>query len=288
MPNILREVIPLSPRDCFAVFSKNTTNFDHRIHMHETTELNLILNATGAKRVIGAHEHVINNLELVLLGPNVSHGWFRHQCKANAVQEISVQVDADLLNNKFFKTRQLANIKNMFDGLTGGIIFSAQAVKEIAPRIRTLSQNNSFISILELLSIFHHLSNDDGRVVLAGDNTAGNADHHHLLIQRVMDYMNEHYTEEITLEEIAGNENTTVPFLTRVIKKTTGLSFTDNLNEVRLQHVTDMLIDSTHSIAEIAFACGFQHLCSFNKIFKKRKKCTPREFRDYYLSEVVR
>ena len=43
-----------------------------------------------------------------------------------------------------------------------------------------------------------------------------------------------------------------------------------------------MLVDSTHSVAEIAFSCGFNNLSNFNRIFKKRKGCSPTEFRDNY------
>jgi AraC-like DNA-binding protein len=43
-----------------------------------------------------------------------------------------------------------------------------------------------------------------------------------------------------------------------------------------------MLVDSTHSVAEIAFSCGFNNLSNFNRIFKKRKGCSPSEFRENY------
>jgi len=42
------------------------------------------------------------------------------------------------------------------------------------------------------------------------------------------------------------------------------------------------LVDSTHSISEICFACGFNNLSNFNRIFKKKKGCSPKEFRDNY------
>ncbi|HJF08592.1 MAG TPA: AraC family transcriptional regulator, partial [Phocaeicola coprocola] len=42
------------------------------------------------------------------------------------------------------------------------------------------------------------------------------------------------------------------------------------------------LVDSTMAIAEICYECGFNNLSNFNRIFKKKKNCSPKEFRDNY------
>jgi AraC-like DNA-binding protein len=49
-----------------------------------------------------------------------------------------------------------------------------------------------------------------------------------------------------------------------------------------------MLIDTTQSIGEIAYRCGFNNLSNFNRIFKKKKECTPKEFREEYNASGVR
>ena len=43
-----------------------------------------------------------------------------------------------------------------------------------------------------------------------------------------------------------------------------------------------LLVDSTMSIAEICYECGFNNLSNFNRIFKKKKECSPKEFRENY------
>ncbi|MOA47617.1 HTH-type transcriptional activator RhaS [compost metagenome] len=68
----------------------------------------------------------------------------------------------------------------------------------------------------------------------------------------------------------------------RFVKKRTGNTFIDSLNEIRLGHATRMLIDSTQTVAEIAYKCGFNNISNFNRIFKKKKNCTPKEFRDSF------
>ena len=68
----------------------------------------------------------------------------------------------------------------------------------------------------------------------------------------------------------------------RFIKKRIGSTFIDSLNEIRLGHATRMLIDTTHNVAEVAYKCGFNNISNFNRIFKKKKSCTPKEFRQSF------
>jgi len=49
-----------------------------------------------------------------------------------------------------------------------------------------------------------------------------------------------------------------------------------------------MLIDTTNSINEIAYKCGFNNMSNFNRIFKKKKDSTPKEFRQTYTSNGIR
>jgi transcriptional regulator GlxA family with amidase domain len=67
------------------------------------------------------------------------------------------------------------------------------------------------------------------------------------------------------------------------MKKRTGKTFTDSLNEIRVGHASRMLIDSTTTVAEIAYQCGFNNISNFNRIFKHKKRFTPKEFRSSYI-----
>jgi AraC-like DNA-binding protein len=66
------------------------------------------------------------------------------------------------------------------------------------------------------------------------------------------------------------------------MKKRTGKNYIEYLNDLRLGIASRYLIDTNKTIAEISFECGFNNLSNFNRIFKKRKGSTPKEFRDNY------
>lgn len=72
----------------------------------------------------------------------------------------------------------------------------------------------------------------------------------------------------------------------RFFKLRTGKNLSDYIIDLRLGHATRLLVDSTMAIAEICYECGFNNLSNFNRIFKKKKNCSPKEFRDNYRKNV--
>ena len=68
----------------------------------------------------------------------------------------------------------------------------------------------------------------------------------------------------------------------RFFKLHTGRNLTDYIIDMRLGAASRMLVDTSRSISEICFCCGFNNLSNFNRIFKKKKGCSPSEFRENY------
>ena len=101
--NILKEITPLTASDCFTIFERTKTEFDFPLHYHEEMELNLIINAKGAKRMVGDHVGEIDEVELVLVGANLPHVWRTHNCKSRKIQEITIQFHKDLFEEKMLK-----------------------------------------------------------------------------------------------------------------------------------------------------------------------------------------
>ena len=157
-PKLLREITPLTPHDCFTLFSREKSEFDFPLHYHDEFELNFIQNAKGAKRVIGDHVEEIDELELVLVGPNLQHGWFTHNCASKEIKEITIQFHRDLFDKKFLQRNQMAFVRNMFERSLRGILFSKETILVIMPRLHALTQRSGFDSVLELLSLLHDLS----------------------------------------------------------------------------------------------------------------------------------
>lgn len=288
LDTVLREITPLTSYDCFTIFSRNKEEFDFPLHNHEDMELNLIINAKGAKRIVGDHIDEIENMELVFVGSNLSHGWFTHNCTSRSIQEFTIQFHKDLLDDLLLKRNQLKHIRKMFENSQRGILFSAETVKQISPRIMNLDKITGFDSILELLSIFNDLSTSrDIKLLSDSTFTKDKFNYNSRRIEKVFEYMNANFNKEITLAEVAKVANMPEVSFSRFIKKRTGYTFVESLAEIRLGHVSRMLIDTTHSIAEIAYRCGFNNIANFNRTFKSKKGCTPKDLRTDYSGNRV-
>ena len=281
--NIMREITPLTSSDCFTIFTRVKSEFDFPLHCHEELELNFIMNAKGAKRVIGDHICEIDEMELVLVGSNLPHVWHTHKCKSKEIREITIQFHKDLFDEKFLRRNQLSFLRNLMEKSAKGILFSNQTIQQIAPRLTLLSQKQGFDSVLELLSILHDLSISRNMHTLSG-STFNNAElsYNSRRIERAVEYMNHSFQKHITLTEVAKLANMTDVSFSRFFRNRTGITFMDSLLEMRLGHASRLLIDTTQSVAEIAYNCGFNNISNFNRLFKKKKGCTPREFRENY------
>ena len=280
---IMREITPLTQNDCFTLFSRKKKKFDFPLHYHEEYELNLIINAPGAKRIVGDHISPIEDLELVLVGPNLYHAWFTHHCETEDIRELTIQFHKDLFDDRLLRRNQLSFIRTMFEKAQRGILFSRETIERLQPRLLRLEQKHGFDSVLELMSILHDLSTSrDMHTLSDASSTNEQFNYNSRRIEKVFEYMNAHYGRAVTLLEVAKVANMPEASFSRFIKKRIGSTFIDSLNEIRLGHASRMLIDTTHNIAEVAYKCGFNNISNFNRIFKKKKGCTPTEFRENY------
>jgi AraC-like DNA-binding protein len=285
---VIREITPLTQNDCFTIFSRKKSEFNFPLHSHEEMELNLILNAAGTKRIVGDHIDEIEDMEMVLVGSNLPHGWFTHKCKTGQIHEVTIQFHKELFSQGFLQKNQLIYIRKLFDGAKRGVLFPRETVQQIAPRLLALEKKTGFDSILELFSIFHDLS-ISRNIKMLSDSTfmPEKFTYNSRRLERVFAYMNHHFSKEITLKEVAKIANMPEASFSRFIKIHTGFTFTESLTDIRLGHVSRMLIDTTHSVAEIANKCGFNNMANFNRIFKLKKGCTPKEFKKNYSGHRV-
>jgi len=286
--SVMREITPLMPNDCFTIFSKVKQKFDFPLHYHEEYELNLILNAKGAKRIIGGHIEVIDDMELVLIGPNLYHSWVTYECRSEEIIEVTIQFHKDLFDEKFLKRNQLSFIKTMLDRSHRGILFSSETVLSLKDRLLAMDKKTGFDSVLELFSVLHDLSISRNMRTLSELSFSSEKFYYNSRrIERVFEFMNTNYNKPVTLAEVARIANMPEASFSRFIKKRTGKTFIDSLNEIRLGHASRMLIDTTNTIAEIAYKCGFNNISNFNRVFKRKKFCIPKEFRETYTGNRV-
>ncbi len=248
-------------------------------HFHSEYELVYIANGSG-KRHIGQHISYYRNGDLLLLGPNLPHLTFANQA-GQEQREIVVQMKADFLGSEFLNTPEMAAINQLLEKAKGGISFSSKTKKRIGERLEYLVQLPQFSKLLALLDILQELAKADDYQLLNGEGLTVevNVQERERMIV-IHEYIQKHYEETITLDEIAQEVHMTVPAFCRYFKKLTNTTFTKFVNEFRIAQACKLLAEEDAPVAEIAFEVGFNNLSHFNKMFKEIIGKNPTEYRD--------
>lgn len=96
----------------------------------------------------------------------------------------------------------------------------------------------------------------------------------------LLEYIDNHYTEDLTLEDMADIIGFSKYHFSRLFKQYTNFTFCDYLKHRRIQAAEMLLEQPEYSITEVALQSGFPSISTFNRIFKEYKNCTPTEFRN--------
>lgn len=101
-----------------------------------------------------------------------------------------------------------------------------------------------------------------------------------LILRKAIDYIQEHYNEQVTLNEVAENIYVSTFYISRMFKKELGKSFVDFLNDVRIEKSKELLKDVKYKTYEVAEIVGIPDPHYFSKLFKKYSGMTPSEYRE--------
>ena len=101
-----------------------------------------------------------------------------------------------------------------------------------------------------------------------------------LILRRAMDYIQEHYSEQVTLNEVADNVYVSTCYISRLFKKELGINFVDYLNGIRMEKARELLRDPRYKTYEVAERVGIPDAHYFSRLFKKVVGLTPTEYRE--------
>lgn len=289
--HIITEIPPLSEKDCFYIVERFKSEFTYPMHIHEHYELNFIEHGAGVRRIVGDSIEEIGDYELVLLGSkNLEHVWEQGSCKSPSIREITIQFSPELFMGKLITKNQFSSIEKMFEKAKLGLCFPISAIMKVYSMIDSLTkQTIGFYQVIKLLTILYELSLCEGTRTLASSSFAKiemNSDSRRIL--KIENYINQHYSEEIRLPVLAEMVGMTPVSFSRFFKLRTGRNLSEHIIDMRLGHAARLLVNSTKTIAEICYECGFNNLSNFNRVFKKRKSNTPKDFRaNYHKKRII-
>ncbi len=282
---VLHEITPLMGKDSLYIAERRKKEFTYPIHNHEVFELNFVEHAPGVRRVVGDSNEVIGEYDLAIItGPDLEHVWEQNTCTSENIREITVHFYFDLGEDGFLAHNPFTSLRKMLLEARKGLAFPLDDIMRVYTLLDTLSSvKEGFYAVSQFMTILYELSKSRDMHTLASSSyakVAVESDSRRVL--KVKNYIAKNYTEEIRLNTLADIAGMSPSAFSRFFKSHTGRTLSEYIIEQRLGYASRMLVDTTNSVAEICYACGFNNLSNFNRIFKKKKNCSPTEFRENY------
>jgi AraC-like DNA-binding protein len=290
MSDILNEITPLSEKDCFYIIERHKNEFAYPLHQHRDFELTFIEHGAGAQRVVGDSVEEIRDFDLVLIGGgDLEHSWNQGRCKSTDIREITIQFSADLFPEILLSKNQFRSISHMLDQAKMGLSFPIETIMEVYSTLTVLAGiKEKFYQYVQFMVLLYKLSISENAKVLASSSFAHSVrtvESDRVLL--VKQYVNDHFTEDLTLTTLADLVGMTPSAFSRFFKTKTGRTLSDYIIDVKLGYAERMLIDSQKGVSEICYECGFNNQSNFNRIFKAKRGLTPRDFRAMYKKNKV-
>lgn len=224
--HIIREITPLSDKDCFYIAERHKTEFTYPIHNHAEFELNFCEKAAGVRRIVGDSAEVIGEYDLVLItGKDLEHVWEQNECKSKEIREITIQFSSDLFFKSFIHKNQFDSIRRMLERAQKGLCFPMSAILKVYSMLDTLaSENQGFYAVLKFMTILYELSLFEEEARTLSSSSFAKIDIHSdsRRVQKIQEYINLHYKEEIRLNQLADMVGMTAVSFSRFFKLRTG------------------------------------------------------------------
>lgn len=255
-------------------------NPDAKAYWHYHPEVELVFTKNGfGNRYVGNHISKFDDGDLVLLGPNIPH--FGYEFGFQGInEEIVVQFKKDLIKSSAEFMPELESIGALINKAKSGISFHGETKKFIGEELVMMENKSPFDRLLNMFKILQFLAQSNEYEVLNAEGVTliiQNQDDDR--INKVYQYVKDHYESEITLDQISGVAYMTVPAFCRYFKKCTKRTFTQFVNEFRIRQSIRLIAIGNKSITEIAGEVGFNNFSHFNKQFKRVTGDSPSKYK---------
>lgn len=273
------EKIPLPADRSFTVLDFSLRRFDCPFHYHPEYELTHIVSSSG-QRYVGDHIGRFVPGDLVLMGSNLPHMYINDSKFPGRAHSRVVQFLPDCLGAGFFELGEMKGIRALLERSRVGLVFRGAARDKVAAVMEQLTTAEGPARIALFLNILETLAASGACRRLASPTYSPSlALYQGERINRVCELISRRFRENITQSEAARVARMSGPSFSRFFRRATNRTFRAFLNQVRVGHASQLLLETDRTVAEVCFDSGFSNLSNFNRQFLRLRKVSPRDYR---------
>jgi AraC-like DNA-binding protein len=261
----------------FTCYRVSVPFFEFYWHFHPEYELTLILNGKG-NRLVGNNIEPFEKGDLVLLGPNLPHVWVSEEKNGGPCEAFVIQFPESFIQNLLLFPEWNC-LYNLVQHSGKGMAYSKISKKElelIRLQMQQIAEANSLLNLIELLC---QLAGKTGQPLSTEVFSSEKPSKDATRLNAILHFIHSHYLQPIILEDAAKSIHLSSSAFSKFFLRKMGKPFTTYLNELRIAHACQLLIETDNPISLIGNASGFENHSYFNRVFLKQKKVSPSGFR---------
>ena len=268
-----RERLPLN-EDESVIITDHIAPTSFPLHFHREYELVFFYNCKGIELTIGTIKEKADNIELVLIAPNIPHGWKFPENPKNA-RILTIQFNGQFLIDALKKK----NSGHVFSEGFSTIFFSSKTANQLSEKLTGLITRKKKNNKTELKHILQFITQSPDKRTIFGTQEKVYPE-----LTALDEYLAANYNRKITLNDACSFTGMKPSTFSRYINKHTGKPFIIYFNNIKLSISARHLCETDEKVAVIALLSGFTNLANFNRLFKDRYGLTPLKYRALYYS----
>lgn len=260
------------------VTRKNRPLLSQAWHFHPEVEICYTLMSNG-KRFVGNQISDYRKTDLVMFGSNLPHGFTTEMNSSQVV----IQMNTDFLGEQFMTKPELNAINHLFAKAKHGLEFSEKTKEKSKKLIKKILRKDGMTKLLYLLELLNVLAESNTYTKICSEEYALGLNVSQLgRIKIVYEHIMQNYQKDVSIKEVANKLNISEPTFYKFIKKQTKKTYTQIINEFRINHASKLLMTTDKNIGQICFESGYNNVSYFNRKFKEVMHQTPHNFKSKY------
>jgi AraC-like DNA-binding protein len=271
--------------DSSMIIKRDETAWNTPWHFHPEVELFYCTKAKGI-HFIGNYVSPIEERELVLIGRNLPHTrqtdksyYFQH--RDEIAQSITLKFKENFLGDHFFAINEFVHIDTLLIKARQGMKFYGETYRQVVSVLKKMDEVSPLPTLLQLVAILDILGHSEEFIFLNADISLQEGKNEEAQkIEKVFWFTTHHFSESISLSDVAEITNYSKAAFCRFFKQYTRKSYFQYLSEIRISNACKLLMEEDMDIAQVSYSSGFNNHSNFHKQFKKIVNLTPKEYRE--------
>lgn len=272
--------IPKNPNTTLIYQEDSGAVFYNKLHQHKEVQVSFIRSGQGTL-FIGDNITSFKENDMIVIGSNLPHLFKSSSEASNPSIMQSVFFNMESVQNSFNQLLELTVLNPFFEDCKYGFKITDHD-DQFSNCFNQIKEANPFYRIYYFQELLYLATNDAKQILSSKIYKKPLKAEDGLRMQKIIDFTIDNFKNEIRLNEVSSIASMTENAFCRYFKNKTNKSYFDYVNELRVEHACKQLLEESISIAEISSLSGFNSPSYFNRVFRKQKHMTPKEYIQYH------